>query len=98
VVSGDDPHLPPTENKPSQYRRARHIVRSVMGFTVIVIGLILAIPGVPGPGFLIIIGGLAILATEYVWARRYLNRIKDGGEKLSAFLFRKKIPKAPTKQ
>ena len=97
-MSGDDPHLPPLEEKPSQYRRARHIVRSVMGFTVIVIGLVLAIPGVPGPGFLIIIGGLAILATEYVWARRYLKRLQDGGEKLSAFLFRRKRSKPPTEE
>jgi tellurite resistance protein TerC len=66
------------------------MVRTVMGFTVLLFGLILAIPGVPGPGFVFIIAGLAILATEYVWARRYLNKIKEGGEKLGMIFFRKK--------
>jgi len=35
------------------------------------VGIVL-IP-LPGPGWLIVFGGLAILATEYVWARRLLN-------------------------
>ncbi len=31
----------------------------------------------PGPGFVLIIAGLAILASEYVWAQRALNFAKD---------------------
>jgi hypothetical protein len=31
----------------------------------------------PGPGILLIIAGLAILATEYVWAQRALNFARD---------------------
>ena len=61
-----------------------------MGFTVVLLGLVLAIPGVPGPGFVFIIAGLAILATEYAWARRYLGHIKAGGEKLGSIFFRRK--------
>jgi Putative transmembrane protein (PGPGW) len=30
----------------------------------------------PGPGILLIIAGLAVLATEYVWAERLLNLAK----------------------
>ena len=78
------------EHAPLRFRKARRIVRIVLGFTTILIGLFLAIPGVPGPGFVVMIAGLAILATEYVWARRYLDRLKDGGEKISAILFRQK--------
>ena len=33
----------------------------------------------PGPGILVIIAGLAILATEYVWAERLLRMAKDEG-------------------
>jgi hypothetical protein len=80
----------------SKYPRALRLVRTVMGFTIILIGLFLAIPGIPGPGFLVIIGGLAILATEYVWARRYLNKIKQGGEKLGSIFVRKKKPTGGT--
>lgn len=91
----DEPHGAAPEDQPSRFHTARRWVRTILGFTVILIGLVLAIPGVPGPGLLIMIAGLAILATEYLWARRYLNRIKDSGDKLSAFLFRKKKPKDP---
>jgi uncharacterized protein (TIGR02611 family) len=95
-LSEDEPQIVP-EEKPSRYRTAKRWARIVMGFTVILFGLLLAIPGVPGPGFLVVIAGLAILATEYVWARRYLNRIKEGGEKLGAIFFRRKEPKPPDK-
>jgi drug/metabolite transporter (DMT)-like permease len=82
----------PGQPVPVRFRKARRVARIVLGFTTILIGLILAIPGIPGPGLLIVIGGLAILATEYVWARRYLNRLKQGGEKLTAVFFRRKKP------
>ena len=31
----------------------------------------------PGPAFLVIPAGLAILATEFIWAERILTRFKD---------------------
>ena len=61
-----------------------------MGFTVLLFGLILTIPGVPGPGLAIVILGLAVLATEYAWARRYLQKFKEGGEKIGSIFFRRK--------
>jgi hypothetical protein len=91
------PEMKPTP-PPVHFRKARRIARIVLGFTTLLFGLILSVPGIPGPGFLVIIGGLAILATEYVWARRYLNKVKEGGEKLSAIFFRsKKPPDTPDK-
>jgi uncharacterized protein (TIGR02611 family) len=47
------------------------IAVGVLGTAVVVIGFIL-IP-LPGPGWLIVFAGLAILATEFVWAERLLN-------------------------
>jgi len=47
---------------------------TVVGFAVVGLGII-AIP-LPGPGFLIVVAGLAILATEYVWARNALEKAK----------------------
>lgn len=46
------------------------IVVGVVGLAVLVVG-ILAIP-YPGPGWAIVFVGLAILATEFEWARRAL--------------------------
>jgi uncharacterized protein (TIGR02611 family) len=53
-----------------------------VGTIVILVGLILSIPGVIGPGFLVIFGGIAILATEFEWAKRLLERIKRGAKKI----------------
>jgi uncharacterized protein (TIGR02611 family) len=44
---------------------------TIVGVAVIVGGIVL-LP-LPGPGWLIIFGGLGILATEYEWARRLLK-------------------------
>lgn len=65
-------------------RQAKKIIVAVIGFTVLFIGLLLIV--LPGPAFIIIPIGLAILATEFVWARKLLkkieNRLKSGMEKL----------------
>lgn len=47
------------------------IVIAVIG-TAVVVGGIILIP-LPGPGWLIVFGGLAILATEFEWAGRLLD-------------------------
>jgi uncharacterized protein (TIGR02611 family) len=56
-------------------RRIKRIFIAVIGFTVLVIGIAMIL--LPGPAILVIPLGLAILATEFVWARSLLKRIKD---------------------
>lgn len=46
----------------------------LMGGTVVLVGIALLV--LPGPGWLVIAGGLAILATEFFWAKRALRRAK----------------------
>jgi tellurite resistance protein TerC len=53
---------------------AKRIVRIVFGFTLLALGAAMLV--LPGPGWVTIAFGLALLATEYVWARRLLDRIK----------------------
>ena len=53
---------------------------------VTVVGVALLAGGValmvlPGPGILLIAAGLAVLATEYVWARRLVGKAKDSAAK-----------------
>lgn len=36
----------------------------------------------PGPAFVVIPVGLGILASEFVWAKRLLNRFKEESKKL----------------
>lgn len=55
-------------------RWLRRIVITVMGLTVLVLGLIMMIT--PGPGMLFAVAGLALLGMEYAWARYLLRRVK----------------------
>lgn len=50
----------------------RKVVYSVIGTTVVLIGLVMIV--LPGPAFIVIPIGLAILASEYAWARRIMRR------------------------
>jgi uncharacterized protein (TIGR02611 family) len=53
----------------------RRVIVSVVGITVLLIGIALLV--LPGPAFVLIPVGLAILATEYAWARRWLRKVRQ---------------------
>ena len=58
-----------------RHRRRSRVVRAAValaGFVVVLAGL--AMIPLPGPGLLIVAGGLAILALEFAWAERWLER------------------------
>ncbi|MDQ6860165.1 MAG: PGPGW domain-containing protein [Verrucomicrobiota bacterium] len=50
----------------------RKLIYSVLGVTVLLIGIVMIV--LPGPAILVIPFGLAILASEYAWARRIIRR------------------------
>ncbi len=54
--------------------QAKKLIKIVIGFTVLVFGCIMLVT--PGPGIVTIIFGLAILGTEFVWAKKLLNRFE----------------------
>ncbi len=55
-------------------KRAKRVIIAVVGFTVLLLGV--AMIFLPGPAVLVVPIGLAILATEFVWARRLLKKVK----------------------
>lgn len=55
-------------------KQAKRLIKTVIGFTVILGGV--AMLFLPGPGIVAIITGLAILGTEFVWARRLMKRFE----------------------
>ncbi|MBB6474784.1 TIGR02611 family protein [Sphaerisporangium rubeum] len=55
-------------------RLTLRIVVGVLGTALVVTGLVL-VP-LPGPGWLIVFAGLAVLATEFEWAHRLLQFAK----------------------
>jgi len=70
-----------------QERKEQHLQRSrivralyvMVGFTVLLSGLAMLV--LPGPAFLVIPIGLAILALEFTWAETMLERAIEQGEK-----------------
>jgi uncharacterized protein (TIGR02611 family) len=57
------------------YKHGKRVVVAVIGATVVLIGVVMLVT--PGPAFVVIPLGLAILATEFVWAKRLLRRLRD---------------------
>jgi tellurite resistance protein TerC len=60
---------------PVTYRWARRIAVAVVGGTVLLVGVALIV--LPGPAFVVIPVGLAILGLEFAWARRWLRKVKE---------------------
>ena len=56
-------------------KHARRLAVLVIGSTVLLVGVVLLV--LPGPAFIVIPIGLAILSTEFVWAARLLKRVKE---------------------
>ena len=65
------------EETPSAARASirLRLVRMAVGFTLLFIGVVLLI--LPGPGWLCIAGGLAILARDVAWAARALEKVRS---------------------
>lgn len=57
------------------YRQARRLVVLVIGGSMLVVGIALLF--LPGPAFIVIPAGLAILGLEFAWARRFLQRVRQ---------------------
>lgn len=53
------------------------LIATVIGTLLILIGIPLSLPGIPGPGTALILAGLAVLATEFIWAKHLLEKIKS---------------------
>jgi tellurite resistance protein TerC len=59
----------------STYIALRRVLVLVIGVSVLVVGIIMIVT--PGPAIVVIPAGLALLATEFLWARRLLDRMKE---------------------
>ncbi len=57
------------------YKLARRIVVTVVGVTVVLLGAIMLVT--PGPAFIVLPIGLAILSIEFAWARLWLRKLRE---------------------
>jgi uncharacterized protein (TIGR02611 family) len=60
--------------------QVRRGLRIVVGFTLLIAGIVMIVT--PGPGWLVILLGLGLLAAEFVWARRLMDRIKRESDRV----------------
>jgi uncharacterized protein (TIGR02611 family) len=69
--------------------QVRRIFLIIAGFTLLLAGGVMLVT--PGPGILVIFLGLGLLAAEFVWARRLMDRLKhEGGRFADRFAGTKK--------
>jgi uncharacterized protein (TIGR02611 family) len=90
-VSMDDLASPPGRFRAVlrvMWRSTRRIAVTIIGLAVLAAGIAMIV--LPGPGIVVIIAGLAILGSEYVWARRLLMIAKDRAEAAKNKVMRKK--------
>ena len=52
----------------------RRIVVTILGVALVVVGVLLLV--LPGPGLLLVLAGLIVLANEYPWAQRYVAPVR----------------------
>jgi uncharacterized protein (TIGR02611 family) len=93
------PDEPPELLAKLRERKERHKQRNIfqraaivlLGLVIVVAGIAMSAPGVPGPGIATIVIGLGFLALEFDWAERMMERliiwgdqVKDRAEETSA--------------
>ncbi len=66
------------------YKNVKRIVILILGASVLLVGLAMII--LPGPAILVIPAGLAILGTQFAWARLLLRKMKRRARELSSDL------------
>jgi hypothetical protein len=63
-------------------RTLRRIAVGIIGCTVVAVGVVMIVT--PGPAVVVIPAGLAILALEFEFARRWLRAAKERARQISA--------------
>ena len=57
------------------YKQIRKLVIFLIGTSIVLIGCVLFFT--PGPAIIVIPVGLAVLATEFIWAKKLLKKFKE---------------------
>jgi len=65
------------------YLWARRCAIALLGGTVVLIGVAMVV--LPGPAFIVIPAGLAILGVEFAFARRWLSQLRTTGRRVFSY-------------
>jgi uncharacterized protein (TIGR02611 family) len=66
-------------------QQAKRFLKILFGFTLLALGVVMLVT--PGPGWITILLALGVLAAEFVWARRLLDRLKEQGGRIRDTVF-----------
>lgn len=77
-------------------RNAKRVAITIAGSVVVLAGVAMLV--LPGPGIVVIIAGLAILATQYVWAERLLKLAREKANQAKDAILRKKDDAEPDEE
>ena len=84
------PDEPPELIVKLRERKARHKQRNLLhraaivlvGFLIVLAGIVMSGPGIPGPGIATILVGLGFLALEFDWAERSIEKVIIWGDQV----------------
>ena len=79
-----------TDSWASLPRPIRKILAASVGMVTLITGVALTV--LPGPGLVVMLLGLGILATEFAWAKRSIHHVKHHGDRVKRGILRKKKP------
>jgi uncharacterized protein (TIGR02611 family) len=63
------------------YKVAKRIAIGIVGGSVLIVGVCMIV--LPGPAFIVIPAGLAILGIEFAWARIWLKKAKAKAQEVA---------------
>lgn len=63
------------------YKVAKRIAIGIVGGSVLIVGICMIV--LPGPAFVVIPAGLAILGLEFAWARSWLKKVKAKSQEVA---------------
>jgi uncharacterized protein (TIGR02611 family) len=66
--------------------QVKRFFKMLGGFTLLLVGAVMIFT--PGPGWVVIFLGLTVLAAEFVWAKRLMERMKDQGTRIKDSVMR----------
>jgi len=72
-------------------QQTKRFLKILVGFTLLALGVVMIV--LPGPGWLTIAIALGILAAEFMWARRLLDRLKERGVRLRDSVIPRQTPR-----
>lgn len=75
------------------YKVAKRIAIGIVGGSVLLVGVAMIV--LPGPAFVVIPAGLAILSIEFAWARIWLRKAKAKAEAVARSLRNGQGPQPP---